>query len=71
MPSSDTPDDTGDRSPLLTLKEACQVLDVSLRTIYRLGKAGELELIKLGGRTRVTRASIDNHIKNAKRVFPK
>jgi excisionase family DNA binding protein len=65
MPGSD------DGTRLQTIKDAARMLKISAQTIYRLGQRGELELIKVGARTRVTQASIDHYIDNAKRVVPK
>ena len=69
MPSSDPGDDVADRSPLLTLNEAAQFLGVSKTQLYRLARAGQIELLRVGQRsTRVTQASLDSYVKNAKRV---
>jgi excisionase family DNA binding protein len=60
---------TGDNAPVLTLKEASQFLGLSIPTLYRLGKKGDIELIRVGERgTRVTKVSLDRYLKNAKRV---
>jgi len=54
---------------VLTLKEASQFLGLSIPTLYRLGKKGDIELIRVGERgTRVTKVSLDRYLKNAKRV---
>ena len=58
-----------DEVGLRTLKGACRFLGVSPSKLYRLCKDGEIELVKIGMRgTRVTQASLDRYIKNAKRV---
>jgi excisionase family DNA binding protein len=62
------PDEVG----LRTTKSACRFLGVGLSTLYRLSKTGEIELVKIGARgTRVTQASLDRYINNAKRVVSK
>jgi excisionase family DNA binding protein len=61
-----SPEDEG----LRTLKAGAKFLGVSESTVYRLGIKGELELIKVGGRTCVTQSSLSRYIKNAKRVIP-
>jgi len=60
---------TSPDAPVLTLKEASQFLGLSIPTLYRLGKKGDIELIRVGERgTRVTKVSLDRYLKNAKRV---
>ena len=56
---------------LRTIGEAAQYLRVSDYTIRHLGRTGRLELIKVGRSTRVTPWSLENHIRNAKRMIPK
>ena len=51
---------------LRTIKEAAQFLKVGQTTIYRLGRAGVLDLIKVGRSLRVTRFSLNRFIENAK-----
>jgi len=53
------------------MKEAAKFLGGSTDTVYRLGKQGKLVLKKIGRNTRVTQASLDAYVKNAKRVEPK
>ena len=55
---------------LRTLRKAARFLSVSLATVYRLGHAGELEMIKTDRGLRVTQHSLDRLVENAKRVFP-
>ena len=43
---------------LVTLAKAADRLGCSRATIYRLYKSGELELVKLGRRTKVTEKSL-------------
>ena len=52
--------DTKDQlPPAHKISTACSKLDVSRSTIYRMAKAGQLELIRVGkGATRVTDASL-------------
>jgi len=39
---------TSPDAPVLTLKEASQFLGLSIPTLYRLGKKGDIELIRVG-----------------------
>lgn len=45
------------------VRESAIKLDVSVRTVYRLIRLGELKIVKLGRSTRVTARSIDEFIK--------
>ena len=65
-------DDEGDDDHRLrTIRGAARHLSVSPATIYRLGKTGELELIKIGRATRVTLTSIERYVKNAEKMVPR
>lgn len=44
----------------LKIKEAADLIGVSLRTFYRLMKDGTIKSYKLGGRTIIKRADIDS-----------
>lgn len=56
---------------LQTVKGAMAFLGVGRDTIYRLHSRGEIEMIKVGRGTRVTQASLDQYVKNAKRLDSK
>lgn len=45
------------------VRESASKLDVSVRTVYRLIRLGELKIVKVGRSTRVTARSIDEFIK--------
>lgn len=57
---ANAPSETKDSLPSAhKISTACSKLDVSRSTIYRMAKAGQLELIRVGkGATRVTDASL-------------
>lgn len=44
---------------LVTVEEACRLLSVSRSMLYKLVKQGEIELIKVGGRTRFRRTDLE------------
>lgn len=50
--------------PLLTLSDIAKYLGVSLMTVYRLVKAGELKIIKIGRVIRVSSEQFDEFIKS-------
>jgi len=61
--------ENGDHVGLRTVRDAGRFLGISKTQIYRLCRSGDLELVKIGPQgTRVTQASIDRYISNAKRV---
>ena len=66
MASSGNPADNDRR--FRTIMYAARFLRVSESTIYRLGHRGEIEMLKVGRSTRVTQASLDRFIENAKRL---
>jgi len=43
-----------------TIQQTCEILQCSRPTIYRQVKEGSLDLIKIGGASRITMASINN-----------
>lgn len=47
-----------------TLKEACQLLQISRPTIYRMAKRGELTLTKIGCSTRICAEEVDRLLGN-------
>jgi len=47
---------------LLTIPEACQLLNVSHPTVYRWIRAGELPMVKFGRLTRVRKADVEAFI---------
>jgi len=57
-----------DAVALRTVASAAKFLGVSESTIYELGKKGELEMVKVGRSTRVTQVSLEQYVRNAKRV---
>lgn len=46
----------------VSVKEACDMLTVSDRTLYRLISAGHLEVKKVGHRTLITTSSIHRYL---------
>jgi excisionase family DNA binding protein len=48
-----------------SVPDAARAIGVSPRTIYNLGERGELQLIKLGGRTLVRRSDLEALIERA------
>ena len=54
-------------SPLLSLADVRSVLNVSRTTIFRLIRDNALELIKVRGRSMVTRASVEAYISSVTR----
>jgi len=63
-------DSSPDDRRLLSLKDAAAFLGVSKDMIYRLGRDGKLEMLKVGRNTRVTQYSLDKYVQNAKRMVP-
>jgi excisionase family DNA binding protein len=49
---------------LRTIEATMELLEISRSQVYRLGKKNDLELVKVGTRTRVKQESIDNYVKN-------
>lgn len=60
-----------DELRLRTLKDAADFLGVSQSQLYRLGIAGDIDLVKIGRNTRVTQASLERYVKNAQKMIPK
>lgn len=57
-------------APLHRISTACEKLAVSKATIYRMAKAGTIELIKVGkGSSRITDASL-RRLLSSKRAAP-
>ena len=74
MVTSESDDDhrSDSHDGLRTVKDAMKFLRVGRDTIYRLSNRGELHMIRVGTRgTRITQASLDAYVKNAKRVNTK
>jgi|ERR1019366_1182680 excisionase family DNA binding protein len=53
---------TGEAPLLLTIRETGHALAVSRTTVFRLLREGELPAVRLGGATRVPRASVERLI---------
>jgi excisionase family DNA binding protein len=49
--------------PMITLKEAARQLSVSVPTVYRFVKTGQLPCVKVGGRLRLRPSEFENWIK--------
>jgi excisionase family DNA binding protein len=49
--------------PYLSVQEACVLLGISRRTMYRMIKKGVFKVGKIGSRTLIERAGIDNLFK--------
>jgi excisionase family DNA binding protein len=43
----------------------CDLIGVSKAQVYRLAREGKLELVRLGGRTSITTASVQRHLREA------
>ena len=43
----------------------CDLIGVSKAQVYRLAREGRLEMVRLGGRTSVTSASVQRHLREA------
>ena len=53
-------------SPLLKVKQAAELMNVNIRTIYKLRDAGVLDWVPIGAHNgRITRESIERHIKTS------
>ena len=52
---------------LLTTKQACQYLQVSVTTLWRLTKRGELSPVRVGGRTQFDVQDLDRFIRRQTR----
>lgn len=60
---SKTEETATDNEILLTIPEACRLLRCSRATLYKLRRAGRIEILKLGYRTaRVVKGSINKMI---------
>ena len=56
---TNTMDGAGSASPLVTVKEAAELLNVSVRTVWKLLKEGVLKRVQLGDRiTQIHRQEI-------------
>jgi len=53
----------GDFPEAVSTKEAAKILGIGYATLFRRIKAGHIQVIKLGGRTLVTKSEIDR-VKN-------
>lgn len=49
---------------ILSSQEVCQLLKISLHTLYNLIKTGELPARKVGGKYKIAKKSILNFINN-------
>jgi excisionase family DNA binding protein len=43
----------------------CDLIGVSKAQVYRLAREGKLEMVRLGGRTSITTASLQRHLREA------
>lgn len=43
---------------LLTVRQACELLNCGKKKLYELDKAGKIEMVKLGYSTRITEVSL-------------
>ena len=43
----------------------CDLIGVSKAQVYRLAREGKLEMVRLGGRTSITSASVQRHLREA------
>jgi len=55
--------------PLLTIREIAKFLNVSIRTVQRMVKRGDLDAIRVGGQIRVRRSALDMLLREGA-VFP-
>lgn len=62
MPKDDLPES----NPLLSLREICRLLGVSLRTVYRWIKSGQLPAMKVGGRWKCFRQDLAEYLSKQK-----
>lgn len=53
---------SGGRSELLTRKECCNILRISMTTFHKLVNEGKIEIKKIGSRTLVDSSSIDRFL---------
>ena len=51
---------------LLTIKEACEYLNISRATLYKLIKEGKLKPVKIGRSTRLDKRDLDKFIQQLK-----
>ena len=58
-------------TPLLNVKEAAQLLNVTEATVYRLAKAGTLPHSRVGRSIRFSSESLEEYIKTPAPVAPK
>ncbi len=53
------PGDTGRKPAFIGINPACQYIGCGRTSLYRLGKAGEIELVQVLGRTMIVVESLD------------
>ncbi len=53
---------------LLTTKEACEYLNISRATLYKLIREGKLKPLKIGRSTRFDRRDLDRFIESLKQA---
>lgn len=56
---------------LYTIKEAMEILRISRANLYRLIADGEIQPLKLGGRTLFAESELDRFIENLKKQHSK
>jgi len=54
---------------LLSVKEIAKFLNVSIRTVQRMVKRGDLDAVRVGGQIRVHRSALDRLLREGA-VFP-
>jgi excisionase family DNA binding protein len=53
---------TSGPSPLMSVRETAEHLRLSVPTLYRLIRRGEIPAVRVGGQLRVDRDELDNYI---------
>jgi excisionase family DNA binding protein len=56
---------------LLTVRQACELLNCGKKKLYDLDKAGQIEMVKLGYSTRVTEVSLRRLVSELPRRTPR
>jgi excisionase family DNA binding protein len=54
---------TIDTGPLLSRRQAAELLGVSKETVYRLVRSGELPAFRVGHQIRISQVAVENYIR--------
>lgn len=62
LDSNQKPAENGGEEYLLSLEEAAYRLSISRTTLWRLTRTGEIETVRIGSRSLISKRSIENFI---------